>query len=200
MVVHAVSNPESQTNSNESGRVLNLFFRVVGVLVAFVLIVLLIGTLIPRDYSTSSSIVIKAPPAEIFPQVNTIKMWSNWSMWSSHEIPDLKMEYSGSEAGVGGVQKWTEVRGQGKMWITESLENERVNFSSTFSNFPEMQSSIQLTAVDGGTLVEWTSEGSLPSGPFYGWFGLTFADSLSLQYKKSLERLKQQVEANLVTD
>jgi len=65
---------------------------------------------------------------------------------------------------------------------------------SIFANFPEMQSSITLTEVDEGTRVEWKSEGALPGGPFYGWFGLTFSDSLVREYKKSLEKLKRTFE------
>ena len=41
------------------------------------------------------------------------------------------------------------------------------------------------------TNVVWTSVGTLPSGPFYGWFGITFSDSLAVEYKKALERLKR---------
>lgn len=165
-----------------------------GVLVAFVLIVLLIGTMMPRGFETSSSVVIKAPPEVIFPQINNIKMWANWSMWNEHDIPGLKVEYSGPDSGVGAVQKWTEKRGEGKLWITESLENEVVNFTSIFAHFPESQSSITLTPGTDGVRVEWKSEGALPGGPFYGWFGMTFSDSLAREYKKALKKLKRHCE------
>ena len=170
---------------------LNILLRILAVMAAFVAIVLLIGTLMPRSFDTSSSVIIKAPPEKIFPQLNTIKMWSNWSMWSEHEISGLRVDYSGPESGVGAIQKWTEPRGDGKLWITESLKNERINFISNFANFPDMQSSITLTPEGDSTRVEWRSEGSLPGGPFYGWFGLTFGDSLAREYKKSLERLQR---------
>ena len=173
---------------------LNLLFRILAVVTAFILIVLLIGSMMPRSFSTTSSVVVEAPAEAIFPQVNTIRMWANWSMWNEHGISDLKVNYSGAESGVGAVQKWTELRGDGKLWITESLPNELVKFTSVFANFPEMQSSITLTPCEGGTKVEWTSDGSLPSGPFYGWFGMTFSDSLAREYKKSLESLKRQCE------
>lgn len=163
-------------------------------MLAFVLIVLLIGSLMPRGFTTSSSTVIEAPPEVIFQQLNTIKTWSNWSMWNEQSIQGLEVSYSGPESGVGAIQTWTEPRGEGKLWITESLENELLKFTSVFANFPEMQSSITLTKVDNGTKVEWKSDGNLPKGPFYGWFGMTFGDSLAREYKKSLERLKRESE------
>ena len=173
---------------------INLLFRILGVMLAFVLIVLLIGSLMPRAFTTSSSTVIEAGPEVIFPQLKTIKAWSNWSMWNEQSIRGLEVNYSGPESGVGAIQTWTEPRGEGKLWITECLENELVEFRSVFDNFPEMQSSIKLTAVENGTRVEWKSDGSLPKGPFYGWFGIKFGDSLALEYKKSLERLKRESE------
>jgi hypothetical protein len=171
--------------------VLNILFRILAVLTVFVLIVLLIGTLIPRGFSTSSSVSIEAPPERIFVEINRIKRWSNWTMWNEQEVSGLRVEYPGAEAGVGAIQTWTEPRGAGKLWITESLENERVNFTSLFANFPEMQSSITLRPEGDATRVQWKSEGALPSGPFYGWFGLTFSDSLAREYRKSLNRLKR---------
>ena len=48
-----------------------------------------------------------------------------------------------------------------------------------------------LTPDGNSTNVVWTSVGTLPSGPFYGWFGITFGDSLAVEYKKALDRLKR---------
>ncbi len=174
----------------------NILLRILAVMATFVVLVLLIGTLLPRNFESTSSVFIETEPEEIFQQLNTMKMWSNWSMWNAQDIVGLDVDYSGPPSGVGATQSWHEPRGEGKLWITGSQPNEKVNFASRFANFPEMLSSISLTPEKGGTRVEWKSTGSLPGGPFYGWFGLTFADSLSAEYKKSLQRLKRQCEQN----
>ena len=161
---------------------------------AFVGLVLLIGSLLPRSFETATYIVIDAPPEQVFPHINQIRMWSNWSMWNEHDIRDLKVEYSGAEAGVGAVQKWSEPRGEGKLWITESLPNREIQFSSTFGDFPKMESRIVLSPDKGKTRVRWHSLGELPGGPFYGWFGSAYSGGLSAIYDKSLEKLKRHVE------
>ena len=170
---------------------LNILFRILTVVAVFVMTVLLIGTLLPRGFETTSSVKIDASPEVIFRQINVMKYWSNWSMWNEHDISGLRVDYSGPASGVGAMQKWTELRGEGKLRITESVPNQELAFVSSFSNFPEMDSQIVLTADGSTTNVVWTSVGTLPSGPFYGWFGITFGDSLAVEYKKALERLKR---------
>lgn len=176
---------------------LSILFRLLGVIAVFVLIVLLIGTLIPRDYDASTHVVIKAPPEVIFPELNTIKRWSNWSMWSEHVTEGLTVSYDGPAAGVGSIQKWVEPRGTGVLEITESVLNEKVEFVSEFSNFPAMENIIRLSPQSNGTKVTWQSTGSLPSGPFYGWFGMTINDSLEMEFRKALNKLKVQSETKM---
>ena len=176
---------------------LSILFRLLGVIAVFIMIVLLIGTLIPRDYDAATHVVIKAPPEVIFPELNTIKRWSNWSMWSEHEIEGLTVTYSGPASGVGAIQEWTEPRGAGVLEITESIPNQKIGFVSEFSNFPEMDSTIRLDPQAEGTKVTWQSIGSLPSGPFYGWFGMTINDSLEMEFRKALNKLKVQSESKM---
>ena len=164
-------------------------------------IVAVIGSLLPRSYDFEATATIDAPAASVFEQVNTIKAWQNWSQWSPQQVPGLEVEYSGTEAGVGAAQKWTEPRGDGKLWITESVPDQKVSYQLEFAGFPEMTSSIDLSPVgddsseDPKTRVEWSSRGSLPGGPFYGFFSPFFATGMKNEYDTSLERLKGLVEA-----
>ena len=170
----------------------NLLLRIFLAVSAFIVIVLLIGTMMSRNFDMSTSVEINAPPEKVFPHINEMKRWSKWTMWSPNRISDLTVEYSGEASGKGAIQEWTEHRGKGKLWITESIENEKVGFTSSFTKFPDMHSEITLTPTEGGgAKVTWASQGALPSGPFYGWFGMTFSDSLRNEYSKSLTLLKQ---------
>ena len=170
----------------------NLLLRIFLAVSAFIGIVLLIGTMISRDFDVATSIEIDAPVEKVFSEVNRIRRWNKWTMWSPNRIADLTLEFSGSEEGEGAVQEWTELRGKGKLWITESVKNQKVAFTSSFGKFPDMDSEITLEALpNGGTKVTWSSVGALPSGPFYGWFGMTFSDALRVEYDKSLDLLKK---------
>ena len=169
-------------------------------------IIAVIGSLLPRSYDFESTTVIAAPAADVFEQVNTIKAWHDWSQWSPQQVEGLEVEYSGTESGVGAAQKWTDPRGDGKLWITESVPNQKVAYQLEFAGFPEMTSSIDLSPIadDSGegksTKVVWSSRGVLPGGPFYGFFSPFFATGMKHEYDASLERLKALVEARSIPD
>ena len=163
-------------------------------------IIAVIGSLLPRSYDFESVAVIDAAPAFVFEKVNTMKDWQEWSQWSPRQVEGLRVEHSGTAEGVGAAQKWTDPRGDGKLWIVESIPNQKVAYRLEFGSFPEMASSIDLTpmADEAGegqkTKVVWSSEGNLPGGPFYGFFSPFFATGMKHEYDASLGRLKQLVE------
>ena len=164
-------------------------------------IIAVIGSLLPRSYDFSTTTVINAPPEIVFENVNTIKTWQDWSQWSPQQVADLEVEYSGTESGVGAAQAWTDPRGDGKLWIVESVPGQKVAYKLEFAGFPEMASSIDLSVVEepadvkGQTRVVWSSRGTLPGGPFYGFFSPFFATGMQHQYDASLLRLKALVES-----
>ena len=86
------------------------------------------------------------------------------------------------------------VRGKGKMWITASQPNQRIDYQMLFADFPRMESSIILQPDGDSTTVVWQSSGRLPSGPFFGYFAWLFGRQMEYQYQSSLENLKQIVE------
>ncbi len=176
-------------------RLLLLFGSVVGVFA-------IIGSLLPRGYDFQTEIDIAAAPETIFPKINSLKNWQTWSkQFSPDEIEGLEIKYNGDESGVGAAQSWSDGRGDGKLWITESQPNQSVSFDMTFGSFPTMSSQIELTSEPNPdkeegrtTKVIWSSKGTLPGGPFYGYFGSFFGAQMQNQYDKSLEKLKSVVE------
>lgn len=178
---------------------LNLLFRILVAVTAVILVLALIGSLLPRDYQTSASIEIQATPEQIFPLLEDLQRWQTWSPWNAHDSPSLQVEYGERTHGVGATQEWTEPRGRGKLWITEMDPPRSISFSSRFAGFPQMDSQIRLTGDDTGTRVRWTSRGSLPGGPFYGWFAFAITPAMETENTRSLEKLKAAVERRLAT-
>ena len=121
------------------------YARLLMLIAALLAIVAVIGSLLPRSYDFEAVAVIDAPREVVFEQVNTIKAWQDWSQWSPQQVADLEVEYSGTEAGVGAAQKWTDVRGDGKLWIVESVPDQKVAYKLEFAGFPETVSYTHLT-------------------------------------------------------
>ena len=156
-----------------------------------------IGSLLPRSYDFSTQIEINSPATEIFPQINTISNWKNWTQWNPADIPDLTVQYSGADAGEGATQTWKDVRGHGKLWITKSVPGKEIEYDMDFANFPTMAGRIQIDKLsESRSVVRWSSSGKLPGGPFYGFFAPFFSTQMKNQYNDSLAKLKNLVESN----
>jgi len=149
-----------------------------------------IGSLLPHGYSLSASREFSASPAEVYAQIDSTPKWKSWSQWDSDTIEDLTVSYGAD----GKSQRWTDVRGDGKLWFTDQKADQRIDYRMRFANFPEMDASIILEPKNGGTLVTWTSDGVLPSGPFYGYFRHVFVSGMTRQYQQSLDKLSTVIE------
>ncbi len=175
---------------------LKYYFRLLLLVGAIIGIFAVIGSLIPRSYDFSTQMEMSAPPEAIFPKINSLREWQDWSMqFNPALIDDLEIEYNGEQAGKGAAQSWMDIRGKGKLWITQSEPNSRIEYETKFANFPKMSSQIELQAAEGKTLVKWKSQGKLPGGPFYGYFGSFFSTQMENEYNKSLQKLKSVVES-----
>ncbi|HMO12961.1 MAG TPA: SRPBCC family protein [Pirellulaceae bacterium] len=117
---------------------LKLFLRVFLAFLAVIGIFLLIGSLLPRNYSVESSVIIETPIELAFPHINELRNWEHWSPISVSRIENLTVDFSGANAGVGAIQTWTESRGTGKMWIEKSEANQLIEYKWRFVNFPEL--------------------------------------------------------------
>ena len=115
-----------------------IFFRLLLVIAAFVGLVFVVGTFLPRNYALESVVEIDAPVDAVFPQINELENWSNWSPWGEQEGIDV--EFKGESAGVGSILTWSDPRGDGKLWITESQPNQLVKYRMYSGGFPEMES------------------------------------------------------------
>lgn len=157
---------------------------------ALIGVVIAIGSLLPRGYSLSSTVDISARPDQVYQLIDSTPKWKEWSHWNPDVVKDLQVDYSTD----GKAQTWTDVRGSGKLWFVQQIENEQIDYKSLYANFPEMDSSIKLAANGQRTSVTWTSDGRLPGGAFYGFFRAVFVNGMNMQYQQSLDKLKELAE------
>ena len=170
-----------------SGTQMKYWIRLLALVGCVILFFALIGSLLPHGYSLSATTKVRATPAAIYQHLDSLPDWKAWSQWDPDSIEDLTVSY----AADGESQKWTDIRGEGKLWFTDQKPDERIDYQLRFSNFPEMKSSIVLTPSGDSTTITWSSEGALPSGPFYGYFRHIFVDGMTRQYEQSLGKLKK---------
>ena len=139
--------------------------------------------------------IFRRRPRSVFALINELQQWESWSPWSPERIEALKVTYGTPNAGKGASQSWTEPRGSGKLWITETEPGLRVAYEMKFGDFPEMSSEFNIEAIDDSHCkVIWTSAGKLPGGPFYGYLSFIFESGMQYEYDQGLSRLKEVAE------
>ncbi len=84
-------------------------------------------SLLPDKFRVARSIVINAPPEAIYPLINDLQSWRQWSPWGNG-VPATAVEQEGPPLGAGSLALWSEDRdlGKAKLKIIESSPNDRV--------------------------------------------------------------------------
>jgi hypothetical protein len=114
------------------------------------------------QYKISREMKISAKPEEIFGYINNSKKMMLWMPWQELS-PDLKMDYSGPEEGVGSRSDWISKgpMGTGYSLITQSNENRSVISELKYIEPFEMSQTaeLSLSETESGTIVKWQAEG-----------------------------------------
>jgi len=153
----------------------------------------------PGDFRISRSAKISAPAGVIFVQVNDLHNWPAWSPWAKMD-PQMKITYSGPEAGVGASYAWVGNKdvGEGSMTITESKPVELVRFNLQFLKPMEATNVTDFTFTPAGdqTLVTWSMTGT------NGFMGKAFSVIMNMDklvgadFEKGLANLEALVKAS----
>src|SRR6266446_5560430 len=116
----------------------------------------------PDDYRLTRSTVIAAPAAAIFPHVNDLRQWEDWSPWAKLD-PNAKVTFEGPPAGPGAVFAWAgnSQIGEGRMTLTQSRPAELIRIKLDFVQPMAGTSTAEFTFKPEGnrTAVTWAMFG-----------------------------------------
>lgn len=162
----------------------------------FITLFIAIGSWLPTRWRVEQEAVIAAPPAAVFPYLNSLKKWRDWTVWYETN-PDLATEYSGPESGMGATSRWNDGHHRGALKIMASRPNAQVDYLVIFDGGEwEMQGLLRLTPVEGGkTRVEWRAGGEVGANPLQRYMTLMVKWWVGADMKRSLERLRGVAEA-----
>jgi uncharacterized protein YndB with AHSA1/START domain len=113
----------------------------------------------------SRTATISAPPSAVFPHINDLHKWQEWSPWAKLD-PNAKATFDGLQSGVGASFTWSGDNdiGTGKMTIAESKPDEYVKMKLDFAK-PFVATSFakfSLKPEGTGTSVTWSMTGDRP--------------------------------------
>ncbi len=149
---------------------------------------LLIGFLLPGTWTVQRTAAVDAPPSVVFPFVNEVARWSEWTPW-----PDVGVETFGPPGGVGAGLRWDDAEmGDGEFSITGSEGDRRVAYRVAVQGGSLLtRGTLELEPDGPATLVTWTESGDFGWNPILGWVAL-FMDRLQgREMEKGLARLSE---------
>ena len=165
-----------------------------------VLLLLIVSFFLPSKVHVERSIVINAPAAKVFNEVNSLHKWSAWDPWQKKD-PNIQNTLSGPEAGVGSTNTWKSDHkevGSGSQTITESVPNETIKAKLLFGENGEMGEGTGFFnfAPEGeGTKVTWGMETDMGMNPIAKFYGLTMEGAIGKEFEEGLGNLKAYVES-----
>jgi hypothetical protein len=188
---------ECQTNNKKEEIVLTTILIVVAVVLVGFLIIVAVQ---PSDFRVERSATIEAPATVLFPQVNDLHKFQDWSPWAKCD-PACKTDFAGPPTGTGSSFHWAGNKkvGEGRMTITESRPNELVKFKLDFLKpFAAANTAEFAFKPDGGqTVVTWSMSGE--RNFFFKAFGLfvNCDKMIGTDFEKGLANMKAMAEAGV---
>ena len=168
------------------------------VLLGLIVLLVVVVSLQPSDFRYSRSIAIAAKPEAVFPHVNELKQWDDWSPWAKLD-PNMQEEYGDPPSGKGAWHSWNgnSQVGEGKMTIVESRPSELIQIKLEFLKPMQAVNDTEFTfqPEGDGTRVTWTMSGT------HGFMGklmcllMNMEKMLGGQFEQGLSKMKEVVEA-----
>ncbi len=166
-------------------------------LAAAVISLLITAALRPGAFSVSRSLVISAPPENIFPMINDLQAMNRWNPFVKTD-PAIRLSYSGPESGKGAASDWdgNAKAGKGRVEIAESSPFTSVVMSLHMMKPMKTTNRIDFTLepLGAATRVTWAMSGpNLFIGKLMGLF-VNMDAMVGGQFEKGLADLKAMAE------
>jgi len=153
---------------------------------ALLTLFLVIGFLLPTDWTAERSALLDEPAAEIFALLDSPEGWREWTQW-----PDSGLVRAGPERGAGASISWDDSEfGSGTFTIVEAVPDKWVRYEVVVRGGSIRTSgTVTLTPQDDGTRVAWQEDGDLGWNPLMGYWALSMSRAQGAELEKGLERL-----------
>ncbi len=165
--------------------------KLLGALLVVVIVLIGVGLMLPREIHIERSITIERSTATLFPYVNSLKRFNEWSPWTKID-PNVKISFSGPDAGVGSAMTWigNSKVGKGSQVITESVADTRVASDLEFGGMGTAKAVWALASEGTATRVTWSLDFDLGANPAAHFMGLFVDKAVGPDYERGLAQLK----------
>jgi hypothetical protein len=142
----------------------------IGIIIALagiIVIFLIIGLFVKKDYSVGKDIIVNKPKTAVFEYLKFLKNQNKFSVWGSMD-PTMKTDFRGTDGTVGFVSAWESDNnknvGKGEQEILKMVDGERIDYEIRFLKPFKSTSWAYITTIavnDNQTKVHWEFTGKM---------------------------------------
>src|SRR5665648_200882 len=165
-----------------------------------VLILAAVALGLPAHVTVARSVVINAPEYAIYPYLNNLRRFSDWSPWTARD-PNMKVTYSGQPEGKGAKVEWVSEEpsiGAGSMEIVEAEQSRSVNLAANINGL-EGTSDYDLAPAGSGSKVTWSFGYETGSSPLKRWKALMLDGFIGAEYSLSLIHISEPTRLGMIS-
>jgi hypothetical protein len=166
-------------------------------LLAIILLLIVVGFLLPSKFHAEKSIEIKSTASKIFPYLNNVQRWKDWTSLNEEKDFSLEVTYFGPRQGIGSGMIYSgDKLGSGKIEITDNELDQRINFSLLINHRISTQGLIRIEPLTNSTsMVTITLDGDVGFHLANRYIILLMDNIAGVLFKDSLNQLKSITEA-----
>jgi uncharacterized protein YndB with AHSA1/START domain len=145
---------------------MKIFIGIIIVLAGIIILLLIIGIFVKKDYSVGKEVIINRPKAVIFDYLRLLKNQNKFSVWASMD-PNMRSEFRGTDGTEGFVSYWNSENknvGKGEQEILKIVAGERIDYEIRFIKPFKSISWANMTTKfvnDNQTRVHWEFNGKM---------------------------------------
>ncbi len=167
-------------------------------LTSVLLLLIAVGFVLPNSARVEQSILIQAEAGKVYRRIASLRLWPEWTAWTTNRFPDMQVRFAGTESGVGQVMiAEGKSSGNGTVRIIKADPALGIEYELNFERGTQIfHGSILYEKTTNGLNVVWTLHAPLGANPVKRWIGLAFDRLMSGDMATGLRNLKQQTEAS----
>lgn len=177
---------------------MNILSVLLLIVVGIIVLVLIAGLFVKKEYVLEQHIVIEKPTETVFNFIRMMKNQEYYNTWWQID-PAAKKEFKGIDGSIGAIATWDSANkkaGKGEQEIIHLDENRRIDHELRFEKpFEGIANAYMITEkFNGGTSVKWGFHGvnKYPMNVMFILLGL--GKSLEKDLNMSLKKLKSTLE------
>ncbi len=162
---------------------------IIAIIIGFVII---FGLAIESKWEIKELVTINTTADKIFPYINKLPNWQEWTVWNTRDNPKMIFSYSEPPEGLNAFQEWVDdKKSRGKLIITKSDLNKSINYTLIMNNgYTKLYGDFIFNQENSKTKITWRIWGDAGGNPMAKTIMYFFKSMIRKDMARGFKRLK----------